>query len=415
MYTESKYCELKETMTKTYLKTVSAFANFFDGTIIFGINDDGEVVGIDNIKEFVLNVENQINDSISPKPDFKFIINKDKTIALFVSKGDFTPYLYSNKAYKRNDTSTIEVSEIELRRLYLEGSNTYFDELAIKESNLSFNYLEKYFQKIIGISKLSDDIKKSLKLLKNDKYNNASFLLADSNNFPGIDIVEFGDNENIFKNRLTISNCSLLKQYDEAMKMFDQVYTFEEIKNGERHNVEIISREAFREALANAIVHRVYDVNANTKISMYKDKVTITSPGGLMPYYTKEDYLSGSYSIIRNPIIASIFNRLNIIEAFGTGIKRIIRSYSNSLNKPIFDISDNAISVTLPSYNKKDLTSCELDTLLMLSKYINYSRSDIEKITGYSKDKVIRILNSLILKGYINKTGNNKSIMYSLK
>lgn len=415
MITESKYCELKENMTKSYLKTVSAFANYFDGMIIFGISDSGEIVGIKNKKEFLLDIENQINNSISPKPDFNLIMNSDDTITLFIKKGSFTPYYYDHKTYKRNDTSTVEVSELELRRLCLEGTNTSFDELPIRNKNLSFETLSEYFKKIAGISEFSLDIQKSLKLYKDDSYNNAASLLSDTNDFYGVDIVQFGESEDIFKDRLTLNNCSLLKQYQDAMKMFDRLYSFEEIKDGERKKVELIPREAFREALANAIVHRVYDVNANTKISMYYDRIVISSPGGLLPNYSKEDYLNGNYSLIRNNIIAFIFLRLNIIEEYGTGVRRIRRAYQDSLIKPTFEISDNCITVILPTFNKKDLNVCEADTLQRLDKYVSYTRSQIEQITGYSKDKVIRILNSLILKGYIEKTGNNKSIMYMIK
>lgn len=416
MYTETRICELKQDMTKSYLKTVSAFANFFDGMIIFGVTDDGNVIGIKNPKDFILNLENQINSSISPKPDFRLIINSDTTITLFVKKGHFTPYCYNQKAYKRNDTSTVEVSDIELRRLYLEASNLSFDALPLpKDEKLNFLKLEEYFKTKCGISKLNDDILKTLKLIHEDKYNNAASLLADHNTFPGVDIVEFGENENIIKSRLTLVNCSLLQQFDDAMDMFDRVYSFEEIKDKYREKVELIPREAFREALANAIVHRVYDVNANIKISMYRDNLVISSPGGLMPNFSEEDYLNGNYSILRNPIVASIFNRLGIIEAFGTGVRRIKRTYENSIVKPSFYISNTTISVTLPCFNKKDLNVCEKETLLMLDKYMTYTRSDIERITGYSKDKVIRILNSLILKGYLSKSGNNKSIVYMLK
>lgn len=415
MITESKYCELKENMTKSYLKTVSAFANYFDGMIIFGISDSGEIVGIKNKREFLLDIENQINNSISPRPDFNLIMNSDDTITLFIKKGAFTPYYYDHKTYKRNDTSTVEVSELELRRLCLEGTNTSFDELPIKEENLNFETLSKYFKEIAGISEFSLDIQKSLKLYKDGSYNNAALLLSDTNSFYGVDIVQFGESEDIFKDRLTLSNCSLLKQYEDAMKMFDRLYSFEEIKDGERKKVELIPREAFREALANAIVHRVYDVNANTKVSMYYDKIVISSPGGLLPNYSKEDYLNGNYSLIRNNIIAFIFLRLNIIEEYGTGVRRIRRAYQDSLIKPTFEISDNCITVILPTFNKKDLNVCEADTLQRLDKYVSYTRSQIEQITGYSKDKVIRILNSLILKGYIEKTGNNKSIMYMIK
>ena len=129
---ETKDLEYKETISKSYLKTVSAFANFNDGTIIFGISDDDSVVGIKNPIEECLNIENQINDSIKPKPNYSLKLNEDNTITLKVHKGLETPYRYNGKCYKRNDSSTIEVDTITENRLVLEGMNISFEELPSK-------------------------------------------------------------------------------------------------------------------------------------------------------------------------------------------------------------------------------------------------------------------------------------------
>lgn len=85
MIMKNKKVVYKKEVSKTYLKTVSAFANYNDGEIVFGITDNFNVVGIDNPIEACLNIENQINDSIKPKPDFSLKINDDKTISLYVN------------------------------------------------------------------------------------------------------------------------------------------------------------------------------------------------------------------------------------------------------------------------------------------------------------------------------------------
>lgn len=142
---ESKTLELKENITNTFLKTVSAFANFGDGTILFGVNDEGNVVGIEHAEESCLDIEHKINDSIKPKPDFTLSITNENAIELKVFEGKYKPYVYKGKAYRRSGTSSVEVDMIELRRLALEGSNLFYDQLACAESNLSFSYLEKNF------------------------------------------------------------------------------------------------------------------------------------------------------------------------------------------------------------------------------------------------------------------------------
>ena len=119
---ETRILEFKETITNTFLKTVSAFSNYDGGTILFGVDDDGNVKGLMDAKQACLDIENKINDSISPQPNYTLEIqNNDQTIKLTVKSGLQKPYLYKAKAYKRNDTATIEVDTLELSRLILDG------------------------------------------------------------------------------------------------------------------------------------------------------------------------------------------------------------------------------------------------------------------------------------------------------
>ena len=130
---ENQSLEFKERITNTFLKTVSAYANFGDGIIRFGITDDGKILGIEDTESACLDIENRINDSISPIPDYELSVdNETNVITLTVKEGSFKPYYYKAKAYKRNDTATIEVDRIELNHLILDGENRSYDELTAK-------------------------------------------------------------------------------------------------------------------------------------------------------------------------------------------------------------------------------------------------------------------------------------------
>ena len=113
------------------------------------------------------------------------------------------------------------------------------------------------------------------------------------------------------------------KQYDEIISVFKRYYQYEEINGFERKDRELIPEEAFREAVANSLVHRTWDVQSHIKISMYDDRIEITSPGGLPRELNEKEYLNGNISYLRNPIIGQLFFRLKYIEMFGTGILRI--------------------------------------------------------------------------------------------
>ena len=136
---ETRIVEFKETITNTFLKTVSAFSNYDGGTIFFGIDDNGDIKGLLDVKQACLDIENKINDSISPQPNYMLEIqNNDQIIKLTIKSGLQKPYLYKSKAYKRNDTATIEVDTLEFSRLILEGKNIRFEELTCKDQALSF-------------------------------------------------------------------------------------------------------------------------------------------------------------------------------------------------------------------------------------------------------------------------------------
>ena len=226
---ESKFLEYKETVTNTFLKTVSTFANYGTGEIKFGIKDDGSITGVNNAQQLCLDIENKINDSIMPQPDYTLETNKkDKVIVLKVKEGVHKPYLYKSKAYKRNDTSTIEVDNFELTRLILEGRNIAYESLKSKSQKLTFKTLEKCLKNAIGIKSLNKDILKTLELYKSEEgYNIAGELLADINTLPGIDIVKFGKNIDIILDRETIEKTSALTQYEKTLEIFRKYYCYE--------------------------------------------------------------------------------------------------------------------------------------------------------------------------------------------
>lgn len=413
---ESKTIEFKETITKTFLKTVSAYANYHTGKILFGLNDRGEPTGISNIQDTCLDIENLINGNIDPKPDYTLEINdKENTITLLVQEGLDKPYLYHSKAYKRNDSSTIEVSRLELTRLILKGQNLSYEQLPASNQSLTFHTLEKYLQDELHIEKLSLDILKTLELYnEKDGYNIAAELLADTNKYYGIDMIRFGENINIMYDRKTLNKQSILSQFDQAIEMYKTYYQYEEVIGSTRKVFELIPEKAFREAIANALVHRTWDINSHIKISMNMDNIEIISPGGLPSDISKEEYLSSNISILRNPIIGNVFFRLHIIELFGTGIKRINETYRNSKTKPNFEISDNFIKIVLPIQKQDNNLSDDENKILELLKHKRRSSSEIRQLTHFGKTKTVALLNKLKDDGYIQIIGNGRGTKYTL-
>ena len=379
---ETRILEFKETITNTFLKTVSAFSNYNGGTILFGVDDNGNVKGLPDVKQACLDIENKINDSILPQPNYTLEIqNNDQTIKLTVKSGLQKPYLYKSKAYKRNDTATIEVDTLEFSRLVLDGKNISFEELPCKDQELSFEILQCKLKENIYIETFNQDTLKTLNLYDNiNGYNNAAGLLADKNHFSGIDIVKFGENISIIQKRVTFEHISVLEIYEKALAVFRDYYQYEVIQGADRKMVEKIPEAAFREAIANALIHRVWDINSHTRVSMFDDRIEVVSPGGLPAGITAEEYLSGKLSILRNRNLA------------------------------------NAIKIVLPIFETNvNLTEDEKVIYKFLSKTMLKPISEIAPYVPFGKSKTTQLLKAMEKKGVIAVEGKGRGTKYIIK
>lgn len=418
MQQENKYIEYKESVSKTFLKVVSAFANYNDGKIIFGICDDGSVKGLSDPHKAAIDIENAINDSITPVPEYDITVNdNNRTVILAIYRGTETPYFYHGKAYRRADTASVPVDNVELKRLVLKGTNRNYEDLPADNQELSFSYLEKELKNVLKIDSFDIDIQKTLGLYVQDTgYTIAAELLADINQYRGIDIVRFGESENQILDREILEKESLIAEYNKAIQMYKKYYQYDEIKGAKRNTVELVPETAFREAVANALVHRVWDIPASVQIAMYKDKIQITSPGGLPEDISEDEYLYSQVSILRNPKIAEVFLKLDYIEKFGTGIRRIMDSYKNEYCKPEFSFTEHTICVTLPVRITKQVNNDTEEVVLSaLMGSGEMTRRELEELTGIAKDTLIRALNILIDKNLIKKTGAARNTRYSMK
>ena len=412
---ETRTTEFKEKITNTFLKTVSAFSNYDGGEIFFGIDDNGNITGVSDVKQACLDIENKINDSITPQPDYKLELqNNDKTIKLTVKSGLQKPYLYKSKAYKRNDTATIEVDTLELSRLILEGKNISFEELPCEDQELTFDILCQKLKESIQIDTFNQDTLKTLNLYNSTiGYNNAAGILADKNHFPGIDMVKFGENISVIHKRATFDNRSVLAVYERALEVFKDYYQYEEIEGANRKKIERIPEAAFREAIANALIHRAWDVESQIRVLMFDNRIEIISPGGLPSGITEDEYLSGKLSVLRNRNLANVFYRLGFVEIFGTGITRIKQLYEEGLRRPDFEVSENTIKMVLPVLEKNlNLTEDERKIYVILSKTMLKSISEIAPYVPFGKSKTTQLLKEMNKKGVVKIEGRGRGTKY---
>lgn len=168
-------------------------------------------------------------------------------------------------------------------------------------------------------------------------YNYAAYLLADQNNtsikvarYEGLDRVDLIENEEY-------GNCCLLKATHQVLDRLEVANrTLTQITSKQRKESRLFDAVALREAVINALVHNDYSYDGVPKFELFADRIEITSTGGIPHGLTESEFFEG-YSIPRNKELMRIFRDLDMAEYLGSGIPRILKSYS----KDAFRFTDN--------------------------------------------------------------------------
>ena len=376
---ESTSIDFKEAVEyshpKSWLKSVSAFANSSGGIILFGIRDvDRTPIGLEDAIKDSGRISELINDKIIPLPRYElksFRENDKDYIEVKVGDGPRTPYYYSSdgrkEAFIRSGNQSIPAPKHILDALILKGQNTTFDELASKYdlSDVSFTLLNASLKNETGKELNKEKDLLSLELVTKDgKVTNAGLLLSDQGllvqsrifctRWKGL-VKGSVDGDAIDDKEYTGSIILLLENAELFIKNHSRVGW--EIKGMKRVEVEDYPVRAIREAIVHAIIHRDYQiVGSEIHIDMFDNRLEITSPGGMIDGSFVQDLdITKISSMRRNRVISDIFNRLHFMERRGSGLTRIIESYSDYSSKPIFNSDVSSFKVVFPNkgYIKK--------------------------------------------------------------
>ena len=360
-FQESETLELKEIVVEDIKKEIIAFANSAGGTLYVGVADDGNIVGVENPDMVIQQISNMVRDSI--KPDITMFtryaaknVEGKQIVAVEIQRGTERPYYLAKKGlrpegvYVRQGTSSVPATSTAIRRMIKDTDGDSFEAMRSLEQNLTFQATEKEFalrDLAFGISQM-----KTLGILNTDGiYTNLGLLLSEQCAHTVKAAVFEGINQSIFRDRQEFTG-SLLQQMNEVYEYIDrrnQVHsTFDKLR---RIDTRDYPEVAIREALLNSLVHRDYSFSASTLISVYDDRIEFTSIGGLPAGVSLDDIMLG-LSVCRNPKLANVFYRLELIEAYGTGMKKIMGAYENSNKKPVIETTDNAFKIILPNLNE---------------------------------------------------------------
>lgn len=388
---------------KSWLKSVSAFANGVGGVLIFGIADDDSVVGIDDVKKAMEVISEQIKVKMDPTPEVLLkahLVDGKEIVTLEVYRGEETPYYYVGEgnytAYVRIGNESVMATATDLKRLVLRGKNRTYDSLVTDYSfdDYSFSKLKAAYYKKTKKSMEMKDFESFGIVDKNGMLTNAGALLADESpiycsrlfctRWNGIDkasgVIEALDDEEYTGSLILLLEEGMNFARRNSKKMWKK-------ESDRRVEYPEYPERSIFEGLVNGLVHRDYlDMGSEVHIDIFDDRLEIYSPGGMYDGTLIQDRdIDNVPSKRRNPVVADIFSRLDYMERRGSGFKKIMQAYEVEPNytedkKPVFYSNATEFRVILKNLNFTDEVLNEKNEVLdeVLNEVLDSGRTEME-------------------------------------
>ncbi len=371
-YDKKQMLEVKR--PKSWLKSVSAFANGDGGTLIFGISDGDHIVGLADAEGDAEKISEEIKSKLDPIPavnlEYKDIDGK-KLVLLHVYPGQETPYYYigdkQRLAFVRIGNESVTADRIQLKSLVMKGSGRTFDGLpsSYRFEDMAFSKLRSVHYKRLQRSFEDSEFTSWGIVDENGKLTNAGALLADESpmrqsrifctRWNGQDMTS-GLGEAV--DDVELEGC-VIGQLQDAVSFVRNNSRKKWWKENDHHEeLPDYPERAVTEAIANAIIHRDYmQMGSEVHIDMYDDRLEIYSPGGMMDGRLIQELNPMTVpSKRRNPLLADFFSRLGLMERRGSGMKKIINAYKQyehlaDYRSPEFTSNTSEFHVTLWNLN----------------------------------------------------------------
>ena len=436
MQYESERIEYKAQMIDDIYKEVIAFANTDGGVIYLGIDDKGNLIGIDDVDETYTRLTNGIRDAIAPDVTMfvRYILQDNKVIRIEVGEGSLKPYYLKSKGlkptgvYVRQGTSSVQASPDQIRQMIKESDGDDYESARCLEQELTFEAARAAFARY-GVE-FSVEKYRALGMTQNDIYTNLALLLSDQC-LHTTKIAVFNDEFcTEFRDSKEFGG-SVFKQFEDAVNYLALCNkTVSTIKGVVRTDKQDYPVEAIREALLNALVHRDYGFSGSIIINVNDSKMEFISLGGLLPGLSTEDIRIG-VSQPRNKKLAEVFHRLRLIESYGTGIRRIFKLYENCPVQPTIEVTANAFKIVLPNMNAvgsavedvpvvggKSTTGITPQMKMVmdyLAEYGEMTDEDLQELLNIKKTRAYLLARQMNESGLIDIVGRGAMKKYKLK
>lgn len=440
---EATECDYKEAVEvkkpKSWLKSVSAFANGIGGTLLFGVADEKTIVGLSNAQRDAEIISEKIKDRISPMPNVvltPYHENGKDYIALVVKPGSSTPYYYVadglKQAFVRLGNESVPAPDHILNELILRGTHQTYDAVPthFNKNDYSFTLLEATYLQRTKLHFESKDYASFSLVTNENMLTRAGSLLTDQHivynsrvfctRWNGIDKTSIFDDavdDKEFEGNLIY----LLQNSVDFIRTNSKVRFVKAAT--ERIDKPDYAERAITEALVNALIHRDYLVmGSEVHVDMFDDRLEITSPGGMFGGINVQDQdINKIKSERRNPIIADLFHRMRYMERRGSGLRKIVNETAKLPGytadfKPIFYSTPTSFTVVIKNVNynlssstqvnTQDKTQVSTQDQILSFCNIARSKSEILAHCGFKSTKsfTMRYLKPLLESGQLKMT-----------
>lgn len=438
---------LEEKRPKSWLKSVSAFANGLGGSLFIGVDNDGIVKGLDDIQRVCETISNKIRDYMDPLPEVEMIPHKTdegmNVLQLKVNAGNYTPYYYvgdgQRVAFVRIGDESVPATAEHMVRLVLKGSNKTYDSL-----------ITDYRKDDNSFIILANEFKKRTEQDWNTKYL-LSFGLVTSKGYLTNAGALFSDDCPLWQSRLYCTRWDGTEKGDaindaeftgNVLMLLREAMNFvksntkrgwEKLPDGRKNKPEYAER-AVLETMVNHFIHRDYTVmGSEVHLDIYNDRLTVTSPGGMYNGMLIQDLdIKDVSSERRNPILANVMAQLDYMEKRGSGLTRIcnetkaLEGYRDEL-KPKFKSTPTQFQTIIfassdtPNVGEYDgdmsetkLTERQQKILNLIKESPTITGKQMSEILSVSQRTIERDLSTLQKKGIIKHEGKDNDGMWFL-
>ena len=430
---------LEEKRPKSWLKSVSAFANGQGGSLFFGIDDNGGIIGLDDVSHVSQVISTRIRDLMDPLPDVELIpieVEGKKILQVKVSSGHYTPYYYigdgQRMAFIRVGDESLPATAEQMVRLVLKGSNKTYDSLLTdyKEEDNTFIILANTFKTRTN-QEWNKKFLLSFGLITNTGVlTNAGALFADDCPLWQSRLYctrwDGNDKSDAINDAEFTGNILLLLR--EAMNFVksNTKKGWEKLPDGRKNKPEYAER-AVLEAMVNHFIHRDYTVmGGEVHLDIYDDRLTVTSPGGMYNGSLIQDLdIAEVSSDRRNPILADVMAQLDYMEKRGSGLTRIcnetkaLDGYKDEL-KPVFKSTPTQfqtiiyatsgasnVGENVGEMSEREITDRQQHILNLIKEYPTITAKQMSERLSVTQRTIERDIAILKKKNRLKRNGND--------